>query len=141
MNFQNHPPVRLFLGDNAMRDNSERFRLGKKAFVVSGKHGADACGAMAEVDEILTALSIPYVRFTEITENPPAQTCYRGGQIAREAGCDFVIAIGGGSSLDGAKAIAAYAANPDMGVTEIFDGLKNPCLPLIAIPTTAGTGS
>lgn len=70
MNFQNHPPVRLFLGDNAMRDNSERFRLGKKAFVVSGKHGADACGAMAEVDEILTALSIPYVRFTEITENP-----------------------------------------------------------------------
>ena len=141
MNFQNHPPVRLFLGDNAMRDNIDRFRIGKKALVVSGKHGADACGAMAEVDGILAALSIPYVRFTEITENPPAQTCYRGGQMARAEGCDFVIAIGGGSSLDGAKAIAAYAANPDMGVTEIFDGLKNPCLPLIAIPTTAGTGS
>lgn len=141
MNFQNHPPVRLFLGDNAMRDNIDRFRIGKKALVVSGKHGADACGAMAEVDEILAALSIPYVRFMKITENPPAQTCYRGGQMARAEGCDFVIAIGGGSSLDGAKAIAAYAANPDMGVTEIFDGLKNPCLPLIAIPTTAGTGS
>ncbi len=141
MNFQNHPPVRLFLGDNAMRDNLDRFRIGKKALVVSGKHGADACGAMAEVDAILTSLSIPYVRFTEITENPPAETCHRGGQIARENGCDFVIAIGGGSSLDGAKAIAAYAANPDMGVTEIFNGLQNPCLPLIAIPTTAGTGS
>ena len=141
MNFQNHPPVRLFLGDNAMRENTDKFQLGKKALVVSGKHGADACGAMAEVDEILTARSIPYVRFQEIMENPPAETCYRGGRYARENGCDFVIAIGGGSSLDGAKAVAAYAANPDMGVTEIFDGLKNPCLPLIAIPTTAGTGS
>ena len=64
MNFQNHPPVRLFLGDNAMRDNIDRFRIGKKALVVSGKHGADACGAMAEVDEILAAVkeSVAYLR-------------------------------------------------------------------------------
>lgn len=141
MNFTEHTPVRLFLGDDAMREHIEQFRLGKKALVVSGKHGADTCGAMAEVDGILSALAIPYVRFTEITENPPAETCYAGGRFAREEGCDFIIAIGGGSSLDGAKAIAAYASNPEAGVTDIFDGIENPCLPLIAIPTTAGTGS
>ena len=144
MYFQNHPPVRLFLGDNAMRDNSERFRLGKKAFVVSGKHGADACGAMAEVDEILTALSIPYVRFTEITENPPAQTCYRGGQIAREAGCDFVIAIGGGSSMDTAKAIGIIINNPEFADVRSLEGVaptKKHAVFTIAVPTTAGTAA
>jgi len=117
--------------------------LGKKAYIVTGKHSADACGAMDDIGMVLGKHGIPYVRMNKVPENPPADMCHEAGKECREAGCDFVIAAGGGSALDAAKAIAAYAANPSADVMDIFDLSKIPAesLPMIAIPTTAGTGS
>lgn len=144
MNFDTHKPVRIITGDNCICENSALFAsLGKRAMIVSGKTSADRCGAMADIAEALAKEGITYVRFAGIPENPPAPICHEVGRTAREEGCDFVIAIGGGSALDGAKAIAAYAANPQCGVMDIFDDSirTNDGLPLIAVPTTAGTGS
>jgi len=144
MNFETHKPVTMITGDNCIKENSEIFAsLGKKAMIVSGKTSADRCGAMADVADVLRKEGITYVRFAGIPENPPAPLCHEIGAQVRNEGCDFVIAIGGGSALDAAKAIAAYAANPQCGVMDIFDDSvrTNDGLPLIAIPTTAGTGS
>ena len=143
MDITTHAPVKIFLGNESLETGKDLFALGKKALVVTGRHSADACGVMADLDAILMSLAIPYVRFNRITENPMAETCHEGGRFCRDNGCDFIIAAGGGSVLDGAKAIAAYAANPDADVLDIYDSEKvpDPSLPLIAIPTTAGTGS
>lgn len=144
MNFSEYKNVKIINGVGAVRANAAVFAtLGKRAIVVSGKSGADKCGAMADVAAALGECGVEYVRFNEIPENPPAELCHRGGEIARENGCDFVIAIGGGSSLDAGKAIAGYASNPNCSADDIFDDEKrvNDCLPLVLIPTTSGTGS
>lgn len=144
MNISEYKKVKIITGNGAVMKNYEVFAaLGKKAVVVSGRSGADKCGAMADVASALEKCGMEYVRFNQIPENPPAELCHEGGRIARENGCDFVIAIGGGSSLDAGKAVAAYAANPECSAEDIFDDEKrvNDCLPLVLIPTTSGTGS
>lgn len=144
MDFTTHKPVKIITGWNCVAENADVFAAwGKRALVVSGKTSADKCGAMADVAAALEKVGVTYVRFSGITENPPAPMCHEGGEVCRKENCDFIIAIGGGSAIDAAKAIAGYAANPDCGVMDIFDDEKrvNDCLPIIAIPTTAGTGS
>lgn len=144
MDFSTYQPVRIFTGAHCLSDHSGKLAsFGKKAYLVTGKHGADACGAFGDVAEALRRHGIPYLRMNRVTENPPAPLCLEAGRECRENGCDFVIGIGGGSALDAAKAIAAYAANPDAGEMDIFDLTLAPApgLPMIAVPTTAGTGS
>jgi len=144
MDFTQHKPVQMFCGWDVVNENRRIFsELGKRALVVSGKRSADACGAMTDVAAALEACGCTYVRFNVIPENPPAPLCHEGGALARREECDFVIAIGGGSAIDAAKAIATYATNPWCDVMGIFDdGVRtNDGLPLVAIPTTAGTGS
>lgn len=144
MNFSVHKPVEILTGENCVIEHAELFgTLGRRALIVSGRRSADLCGAIDDVSLALDGVGATYIRFNEITENPPAEVCHRGGTLARENGCDFVIGIGGGSALDAAKAVAAYAANPECDVMDIFDDTKRTenGLPLICIPTTAGTGS
>lgn len=127
--------------DSCVKTHSSLFALGKKAVVVCGKHSARACGALDDVESVLKKLGIDYIIYDKVTENPPVSTCYAGGQAAIEAGCDFVIGIGGGSPLDASKAVAVYAANPDFAPDDAFSDKIRAALPIIAIPTTAGTGS
>lgn len=144
MDFSKHDKVRIITGVGALQKNSGVFKsAGKRALIVSGRSSADKCGAMADIKAALDSCGIGYVRFSCIPENPPAPLCHEGGKLARDEGCDFIIAVGGGSALDAGKAIAGYAANPECDVMDIFDDEKrvNDCLPIIAIPTTAGTGS
>ncbi len=144
MDFSTHKPVKIFAGEGCLADYGERIRtLGTKAYIVTGKRSADVCGAMDDVVSVLTRYGIPYVRMNRVTENPPVEMCYEAGRECSECGCDFVIAIGGGSAIDAGKAIAAYAANPAMEMMDLFEPDGHPVtdLPLCAIPTTAGTGS
>ena len=135
-------PTRIISGKNCAKNNSSFFTLGKKAFIVCGKSGAKKSGALDDVCALLSSLDEEYVIFDKVSENPPLLTCFEGGKLARENGCDFVIGIGGGSALDGAKAIASFATNPDIAPEEIFNVASlRKGLPIIAIPTTAGTGS
>lgn len=144
MDFSTHAPVKIVTGRNCVSESADKIAaLGSKALIVSGKSSADKCGAFADVVSVLDSANIPYVRFNKIPENPPAEMCCEAGELCCGERCDFIIAIGGGSALDASKAIAAYAANPQCGVMDIYDDAVriNPGLPLVLIPTTSGTGS
>ncbi len=143
MNASFYLPTKVHFGRNAIRNHACELLLGKHALIVTGKHSAVACGALADVSAILTEHGIRYTVFDKISENPPLLTCHEGGRHAAEIGADFVIGIGGGSPLDAAKAIAAFATNPHLSPMELYECEKHTAhaLPIVAIPTTAGTGS
>lgn len=143
MNFNIDLPVRLISGRGCLRENSRALILGQRAAIICGAHGAAASGALGDVCKILDEANVEYLIFDRITKNPPLAVCFDGGQAASAFGADFVVGIGGGSSLDAAKAIAAFAANPTIEPEQLFDAaaIVNPLLPLALIPTTAGTGS
>lgn len=141
MNFNFFMPTAIFSGEGVIRQHAPKFALGKKCIIVTGKNSAKASGALGDVFDVLMYLGIKGALFDKITENPLLSTAYEGGRAAAEFGAEFVIAIGGGSPLDAAKAIAAFATNPDIAEMDLFSANLNPSLPIIAIPTTAGTGS
>jgi alcohol dehydrogenase class IV len=134
-------PTQTYLEPNALKNNAAVLKgVGKRCLVVTGRTSATASGVMDDLAEILPSLGVEYKVFNEIDPNPTIHTCHSGGQYARGYGADFVIGAGGGSALDAAKAIAAYAAN-DVAPMGIYETLPNLPLPMAAIPTTAGTGS
>ena len=141
MNFDFYMPTQILGGVDAVKANAAKFKLGRHALIVCGRNSAEKCGALADVKAVLDENGIAYTIYNKIMENPLMSTCFEGGRLAAEVGADFIVAIGGGSPLDAAKAIAAYAANPGIAAEEIYTAALAPSLPMIAIPTTAGTGS
>ena len=143
MNFSFNLPVRIVSGFDCIQKNAPLLCLGECALIVTGKNGAKKSGALDDVISALAENGIRYSVFDEITENPPIETCFDGGRMAADIGADFIIGIGGGSAIDAAKAIAAFAANQQISPMEIFEPEKRilPSLPIVAVPTTSGTGS
>lgn len=136
-------PAEILSGKGIVKNSENIFlSLGKKCLIVTGKSSAERCGALSDVTDTLNKAQIEYSVFNKITENPLTSTCCEGGKAAREFGADFVIGIGGGSPLDGAKAVCVYAANGYIVNDGIYtEKIINPPLPLVLIGTTAGTGS
>ncbi len=141
INIDFYMPVKIISGEGCVSANQNLFDIGKKALIVTDAESAVISGALEDVSSALDSLGIGFTVFNKIRENPLILTCYEGGATARNICADFIIGIGGGSSMDAAKAIAAYASNPDIKPEEIFESGLKPSLPLILIPTTAGTGS
>lgn len=135
-------PTRIFFAGNALQQAREHIaRLGTKALIICGRHSATRSGVMNELLPLLEELQQSYEVFAEIPENPDLETVIRGKQLMLEGGFDFVIGIGGGSPLDASKAIMLATAN-DLKEDQLYDtGLMRKRLPLMAIPTTHGTGS
>lgn len=134
-------PTKILAGENVICKNAGALALGKKALIVTGRSSAKRCGALEDMTAALNKIGVSYVIYDKIENNPTVECAYAGGRFARENGADFIIGIGGGSPLDASKAIAVYAVN-DMQPMDIFDGnFANKPLPIIAVPTTAGTGS
>ncbi len=141
MNFNFYMPVRIISGSDCVKNNAELFCFGKSCMIITGKKSARLSGALDDVCQVLNEKKIKFGIFDEVIENPPVSVCDAGAQKAVSCGAEFVIGIGGGSVLDASKAIAALAANTHIRGDRIFtESMKRP-LPLIAIPTTAGTGS
>ena len=143
MSFSVNIPVKIISGNECIKNNRNLFMLGKKAFIVTGRTSAKLSGALDDITYVLGENKIGYEIFSEIIENPPIETCFKAGRLCAVSDCDFVIGIGGGSALDAAKAIAAYAVDDFATDTDIFDAQnkKHASLLIIAVPTTAGTGS
>lgn len=104
--------------------------------------GVLAAGIAQKAADSLQSVGIPYQIFSDLSPNPRDYELDAGGRLAREAGIDLIVAVGGGSALDAAKAIGVLLTHPGC----ILDwcgsgGLDRPIVPLIAVPTTAGTGS
>lgn len=134
-------PDYTFIGTNALEEAKESLKMcGKKALIVTGKHVVKS-DMMAELKKALEDSSIAYEVFDGITGEPTNLMIEEGVVVYKNSGCDFCIGIGGGSPLDSAKAIAALITNE--GKLADYNGkiIGNPIPPVVAIPTTAGTGS
>lgn len=142
MDFHFLMPTEVFFGTECVTQHSDAFaRYGKKALLITGKHSARVSGAFADVETALSRQSINWEVFDGVGENPTFAQVEAGVALARSFEPDMIIAIGGGSPLDAAKAIAMLAAN-EMPTAALFDGAyAMPPLPVLAIPLTAGTGS
>ncbi|MBR5591853.1 MAG: iron-containing alcohol dehydrogenase [Kiritimatiellae bacterium] len=135
-------PTEVFSGRGCVAKQAQRWMLGRHALIVTGKTSARLSGALDDVCACLDARQIPYVTYEGISANPDETQVYAGAAVARTRGCDFVIAIGGGSVLDAAKSIAWVVAS-DVPREAFFNGVPatDPVLPIVAIPLTCGTGS
>lgn len=141
MQFNFHMPVQIFSGEGCVRAHAEAFRIGTRCAIITSRHAAKASGALDDVLAVLDGLNIPHIQFDGVSENPLLSVCEEGGRVCAAFGADFVVGIGGGSVMDAAKAIAAFALHPNIHGTALFNGASDASLPLICIPTTAGTGS
>ena len=114
---------------------------GTKAFIISGPH-LNKMGIVGKCIEALEAKGIKATAYTDTEGNPSVETVEKATEAFKESGSDFIIALGGGSPMDVAKAVGVVAKYGG-SITDYEGGGKVPgdIIPLIAVPTTAGTGS
>lgn len=101
-------------------------------------------GVTAKVTDILDKNGLEYEIYSEIKPNPTIDNVKHGVETFKKSGADYLIAIGGGSSMDTSKAIGIIIANPEFEDVRSLEGVaptKKPCVPIIAVPTTAGTAA
>ncbi len=123
--------------------NEAKNRGFKKAFVCSDPD-LIKFGVTAKVTDLLDEAGLAYEIYSEIKANPTIENVQNGVAAFKAAEADYIIAIGGGSSMDTAKAIGIIITNPEFADVRSLEGVaptKNPCVPIIAVPTTAGTAA
>ena len=101
-------------------------------------------GTIAKVTDILDAADVAYAIYSDIKPNPTIENVVNGVEAYKAANADCIIAIGGGSPMDTAKAIGIIINNPEFADVRSLEGVadtKKPCVPIIAVPTTAGTAA
>ncbi|MBE6659105.1 MAG: lactaldehyde reductase [Ruminococcaceae bacterium] len=101
-------------------------------------------GVTKKVTDVLDAAGIAYDIFSDIKPNPTIENVQNGVKAFKESGADCIVAVGGGSSMDTAKAIGIIIENPEFADVRSLEGVaptKNKCTPIIAVPTTAGTAA
>lgn len=146
--FDFNNPTRIVFGSGRIASLAELPMPGKKALLLlSNGKSAKVSGALDAVENALQKAGVGYAVFAKIMENPVKEVVMEGAAFARENGCDFILALGGGAVLDSSKAIAAMATNGgDLwdyvnGGTGKGKPLANRGLPIVTVPTSSGTGS
>jgi len=115
----------------------------KKAFVCSDPD-LIKFGVTKKVLDVLEGANLAYEVYSNIKPNPTIENVQTGVESFKASGADYIIAIGGGSSMDTAKAIGIIITNPEFADVVSLEGVaptKNPCVPIFAVPTTAGTAA
>ena len=148
MLFDYFVPTKILFGKGQLANLHKQKLPGKKALIVisSGK-SARSNGYLARLEEQLDLAGVSHVVFDQILPNPVKTHVMEGAAFAKAQGCDFVVGLGGGSSIDSAKAIAVMAANEGDYWDYILGGsgkgksVPNDPLPIVAVTTTAGTGT
>ena len=115
----------------------------KKVLVVTDESLYKA-GVSSKITDLLEANKINYVLFHDVKPNPPIKNVLDGVEMCKSEKCDLIVAVGGGSSIDTAKGISIIITNPDRSDVVSLNGAsntKNKGLPIIALPTTAGTAA
>lgn len=101
-------------------------------------------GVTKKVTDVLDAANVEYQIYSDIKPNPTIENVQHGVEVYKQSGADCLVAIGGGSSMDTAKAIGIIINNPEFADVRSLEGVaptKNKCVPIIAVPTTAGTAA
>lgn len=147
-NYSIFAPTRVLFGIGSLSLIGKQKLPGKKALlVISCGKSVRENGYLRRTEEELADAGAQWVIFDEVQANPLKDTVMRGAETAKKCRCDFVVALGGGSVMDASKAIAAMATNDGdlwdyvSGGTGKGKALVNAPLPIVAITTTAGTGS
>lgn len=118
-------------------------RAYKKAFVATDPD-LIKFGIAKKVTDLLDNAKIAYTVYSDIKANPTIENVQHGVEEFKASGADCIVAIGGGSAMDTAKAIGIIVTNPEFSDVRSLEGVaptKNPCVPIIAVPTTAGTAA
>ena len=139
--FRYYMPTEVFFGRGIVRQHKELFsKLGSRAYIITysipGRHLA-----LEDVTAVLEECGIPYVTEMDIEENPSTETVERAADKVRDFAPDFIVGIGGGSPLDASKAIGVLLKNPDKKGSALYEDSTLRSLPIIGVPTTAGTGA
>ena len=148
INFNFFNPTRIVFGSGKLQTLAEQTLPGKKAMLlISCGKSTKVNGSLDTVKEQLDKAGVAYAVFDKIMENPVKEVIMEGAAFARENGCDFILALGGGAVLDSSKAISAMATNEGdlwdyvSGGTGKGKPLANKGLPIVTVPTSSGTGS
>ena len=150
LNFQYYMPTRMIFGPDTLDQLGDTPHLprGKKAMVVIGESGIMVkLGYLSRVQTLLAKQDVQTILYDKIQPNPESDLVDEAAAICREMDVDFVVGLGGGSTIDSAKSIATMATNPGKYWDYMQSGTgggQNPekeALPIVAIPTTAGTGT
>ena len=147
MNFEFHNPTHLIFGAGTLSRLGEAVRkYGKKALIVTGGGSVKRSGAFDRAMASLKNANVSVAECSGVEPNPHITSVARGADIARNEGCDVVIALGGGSTMDASKVIAAaslYDGDPWDMIGHGQDNWVIPtrALPIITVPTLAATGS
>lgn len=115
----------------------------KKALIVTDK-GLVKAGLLAKITDLLDANQLSYEVYDEIVPNPTVAVVKKGIEVYQASQADYLLALGGGSSMDTAKAIGIIINNPEFSDVVSLEGVaptKNPSVPILAIPTTSGTAA
>ncbi len=119
-------------------------RLGKSKALIVTDAGLVKFGVAKMVTDVLDEAAIPYEIFSDVKPNPTVTNVRNGIEAYKKSGADFIIAIGGGSSIDTAKAVGIVINNPEFSDIVSLEGCaptKNKSVPIVALPTTAGTAA
>lgn len=148
MNFNYYIPTKILFGKGKLEELGNIKLPGRKALIViSSGTSMKKYGYLERVQKLLEKNNVEYVVFDEILPNPIKSHVMKGAEIAKNNNCDFIIGLGGGSSIDSAKSIALMAINPGDYWDYVAGGsgkgksIVNKPLPIVAISTTAGTGT
>ena len=148
MSFRMYVPTKIVFGEGRLNKLHSQKLPGKKAMIViSNGKSTKTSGSLDRTIAELEQAGVSSVVFDKIMANPLKSTVMEGGAFAKEHGCDFIVALGGGSVMDAAKAIATMATNEGDLWDYVYGGtgkgqrMKEDPLPIVAITTTAGTGS
>ena len=148
MSYTMYIPTRILFGNGKLKELHTQVMPGEKPLlVISNGKSVKENGSYYTVVQELAHAGMQAIVFDQVQANPLRSTVMDGAEIARKNGCDFVVALGGGSVLDAAKAIALMAVNEGDYWDYIGTGtgkgkvIQNKPLPIVAIPTTSGTGS
>jgi len=148
MSYNMYLPTRTLFGTGMLNKLYKQEMPGKKALlVISSGKSTKANGYLSRTQEQLKLAGVESVVFDKIQPNPLKSTIMAGVTYARENGCDFIVALGGGSVMDSGKIIAMMATNQGDLWDYVGSGtgkglpLQKKPLPVICITTTAGTGS
>jgi alcohol dehydrogenase len=148
MDFNYFIPTRILFGAGKLKELAKIALPGKKALIViSSGASMKRHGYLDRVIGYLGERGVQSTVYDKILPNPVAEHVAEGAALAKQEGCDFVIGLGGGSSIDSAKSIAFMAQNPGEYWDYMWPGTgkkmrpSGGALPIVAIPTTAGTGT
>ncbi|EGD48354.1 iron-containing alcohol dehydrogenase [Ruminiclostridium papyrosolvens DSM 2782] len=148
MSFNYFIPSRILFGKGQLSELHNQSLPGKKALIVtSAGTSVKKYGYLGRLEEELKKANVEFILFDKILPNPIKPHVMEGAKLARESGCDFIIGLGGGSSIDSAKSIAVMASNEGDYWDYVGGGSGKGMpvavdpLPVVAITTTAGTGT